>query len=157
MCKSKVLSRITLVLVLFSICKAVHGQAAIKLGVWEVDNGLECSETFTFLSDKQLLLESGEQIAGKAYKLKEYRKTGFYAFTQRTTSHNNQVNCAGSQGLKIDSRFKVYIRLNDAGDEMTFYTSPNMEDKIDIMAKKRKVEPATGEEEEIIADTPIEF
>lgn len=157
MYNAKVVSKLFFALIFICFSKLTFAQAAIKLGVWEVDNKLDCSETFTFLSDKQLLLESGDQIAGKAYKLKEYRKTGFYVFSQRTTSHNNQPNCAGSMGMKIDSRFKVYIRLNDAGDEMTFYTSPNMEDKIDIMAKKRKVDPALDEEEEIISDTPMEF
>jgi len=134
-------------------------QEAIKLGVWEVDNGLECSETFTFLSDKELLLESADQIATKAYKLKPYRKTGFYVFSQRTTSHNGQVNCVGSQGMQIDSRFKVYIRLNESGDEMSFYTSTNLKDKINVVARKREVEqaPEGGEEELIVYDTPIEF
>ncbi len=154
---AKVTPRIFLVLVLISFSNLAFAQADIKLGVWEVDNGLKCSETFTFLSDKQLLLESGEQIAGKAYKLKKYRNDGFYVFSQRTISHNNQPNCAGSMGLKIDSRFKVYIRLNGSGDEMTFYASPNLKDKIDIMAKRRQVEPGHDEEQELIADTPMEF
>lgn len=155
--KFKAAVKLAVIFVLTFSSRAALSQAEIKLGVWEVDNGMECSETFTFLSDKSLLLESGEQIAQKAYKLKQYRKTDFYILTQRTTSHNNQLNCAGSLGLKVDSRFKVFIRLDESGDEMSFYTSPSEEDKIDIVAIKRKVEPPTGDEEEIISDTPMEF
>lgn len=132
--------------------------SAIKLGVWEVENGLECSETFTFLSDKELLLESGEQIATKAYKLKPYRRTGFFVFSQRTTSHNGLLNCVGSIGMQVDNKFKVFIRLDESGNEMSFYRSTDLEDKINIVARKREVEPMPeGGEQEVVFDTPTEF
>ncbi len=142
-----------------SFSQTENAESGIKLGVWEVDNGMDCTETFTFLSDRELLLESGPQIATKAYKLKPYRRTGFYVFSQRTTSHNGQVNCVGSMGMKIDSRFKVYIRLNETGNEMSFYTSTSEKDKINVVARKRAVDlPAEGiDESDVVYDTPIEF
>ncbi len=133
-------------------------QSAIKDGVWEIENGSPCPETFTFLSNKELLHESGEQTATRAYKLVPYRRTGFYTFSQKTTSHNEQPNCSGKIGMKVGSSFKVFIRVNDISDEMTFYSSPNQKDILTkVIARKRKVAPPQDGEEEVIFDTPMEF
>jgi len=147
-----------LVVLFLLFSTSAFSQAEIKSGVWEVQNGLPCTETFTFLSEKELLLESGEQIATKAYRLRPYKRTGYYVFSQRTTSHNNQPNCAGTMGVKIDGRFKIFIDLDETGDEMRFYTSPNRDDIINVIARRRAVAPGPDVgEEDLVADTPIEF
>ncbi len=142
----------------FSTTKLLAQTTNITSGVWEVQNDLACSEKFTFLSDSRLLLESGTQMATKDYKLKRYRKSDFYSFSQRTLTHNGATNCVGKMGVPVDGRFKVFIKVDDTTGVMSFYRSPDDQDVINVTAKRLEVAPpADGEEEEIVADTPMEF
>lgn len=127
-------------LAILCVCATQGVRAQIQMGfsIWELVTEGTCKETMSFLGEKEYLIESGDQLLTKAYKFKQFRKTDFYVFSQRTTSNNGLPNCGGVVGTKKGTRIKSYARFNADMSEMSLYLEPDEEKPLDIVFRKRQ-------------------
>lgn len=144
-------------LVLWITCSISVAQPDLEMSVWKSEHTDGCFETMTFLSDKEYLMESGDQLITKAYKLNTYRNTDFYVFFQRTTSNNEVANCYGSKGRSVGTRIKVFARFNEANTIMTLYSEPDENEALDVVFLKQGVPQEPSQEVDNIADLSPEL
>lgn len=114
-----------------------NAQVNLALSVWDSVVDGTCRTTITFLSKKEYLLESRDQMVTKAYKFSQHRKTDFYLFFQRTTANNDLPSCTGVKAAKVGSRLKFYAKFNPSMTEMYIYPKPNDDSKDSVRYRKR--------------------
>jgi len=112
-------------------------QVNVEFTVWDSVESDACKATITFLSEKEYLFESGDQIVTKAYKFNQYRKTDFYVFFQRTIANNEQLSCSGVAAARVGTRIKYYAKFNEEMTEMEVYPEPDEEETVTVRYKKR--------------------
>ena len=105
--------------------------------VWDAVNDRDCEDRITLLGASEVLVESGKHAAIKSYKLERQRRTAFYTLRFRTKSRNKEPNCSGNRGVVVGQEHGTYIKFNDAGDEMTFYSAPDAQSNFNLRFRKR--------------------
>jgi len=128
-------TRLTTLIIILPAYASVSAQVDLQMSVWRSEATNGCLETMTFLSDKEYLMESGDQMLTKAYKLNQYRNTDYFVFFQRTTANNGISSCYGIKGRDVGTRIKTYARFNEAKTIMTLYSKP--EEGIDLVFYKQ--------------------